>query len=208
MKTIYLVRHGETHFNRGWRHQHPSVELTPRGFKQAARLGEYAKSLNLDVILTSDFVRAEQTAGVIADMTAVKKESSQEFRELMRPSQVWGKHYVSPHSLYAMFMILLHSGNPQWRYSDEESVAMFESRIKSAMHTLAHRTEETVMVVTHRVFISGFLALIKNNQLDDEIHFARALTRALAVDNCSVTTVTYDEKERRWGIVEVNHTQY
>lgn len=205
MKTIYIVRHGETHFNRSLRHQHPSVDLTPKGWEQAKQVGEYAKSLDLDVILTSDLVRARQTADVISGITGVKQEFSEEFRELQRPSNVWGKGYFHPHAVYAMLLILLHSGNPNWRYSDEESVSMFETRIRSAMNLLEGRQEETIMLVTHRGFIAGMLAVIKDNKLST-FHFARALTRALSVDNCSVTTVTYDEQKKEWQVVEVNNT--
>ncbi len=203
MKTIYLVRHGQTRFNKNWRHQHPAVDLSPKGWEQAERAGEYAKTLDLDVIITSDFLRARQTAEVISGKSGVAVEVSEEFREIQRPSSVWGKQYYDLRSLWAMIMILLHSGNPAWHYSDEESVALFQERIITALHLLEQRPEERIAVVTHRGFISGLLSLLKNETMPHGA-FGLTLARALSIDNCSFTTVTYDEAQKKWGIVEVN----
>jgi broad specificity phosphatase PhoE len=203
MKTIYLVRHGETRFNKDWRHQHPAVDLSPKGWKQAERAGEYAKTLGLDVIITSDFLRARQTAEVISGKTGIAVEVSEEFREIQRPSSVWGKQYHDPRSLWAMTMILLHSSKPDWRYSDEESVALFQERIITALHLLEQRQEEHIAVVTHRGFISGLLSILKKETLPHGA-FGLSLARALSIDNCSFTTITYDEAQKKWGIVEVN----
>lgn len=202
MKTVYLIRHGQTRFNKDWRHQHPAVDLSPKGWDQAELAGDYAKTLELDVIITSDLLRARQTAEVIAGKTGVAVEVSEEFREIQRPSSVWGKHYFRPLSVWAMILITLHSGNQNWRYSDEESVAMFESRIKTALHTLVRHEKDTIMLVSHRAFIAGLLAVIKNGHLD-AFHFARVITRALVLDNTSISTITYDEVQKKWNIVEV-----
>ncbi|NBD73962.1 hypothetical protein GVX82_02885 [Patescibacteria group bacterium] len=37
-KTLYFIRHGETLYNRRWRHQHAQVPLSERGRAQAAAL--------------------------------------------------------------------------------------------------------------------------------------------------------------------------
>lgn len=203
MKTVYLVRHGQTRFNKNWRHQHPAVDLSPKGWKQAEAAGKYAKSLSLDVIITSDLLRARQTAEVIAGETGVKTESSEEFRELLRPSSVWGKQYYDPRSVWAMIMILLHSSNPAWRYSDEESVAMFQERIIRALHYLEARQEERILVVTHRGFISGLLSILKNKMIPHGA-FGISLARAMSIDNCSFTTITQDREGGAWRIVEVD----
>jgi len=63
---VYLIRHGETEFNaerkaQGW----CDVKLTENGMMQAAELGEGIKNIKFDRIISSDLVRAKQTANII-----------------------------------------------------------------------------------------------------------------------------------------------
>jgi probable phosphoglycerate mutase len=69
---IYLVRHGETEFNRERRLQgHVDSALTARGVEQARGVGEGLKALIGDAagwrILTSPLGRARRTAEIIAE---------------------------------------------------------------------------------------------------------------------------------------------
>lgn len=68
---IYLVRHGQSTWNRDGllQGQTPHPPLTEPGRRQAARAGEliHARSAHVDVYVASDQVRARQTAEIIAD---------------------------------------------------------------------------------------------------------------------------------------------
>jgi len=63
---IYVFRHGETYDNRnkrfsGWR----NAKLTPRGKKQAEILGKKLKDAHIDICITSDLQRAQETAKIV-----------------------------------------------------------------------------------------------------------------------------------------------
>ena len=62
---LYLVRHGQstanlTHTHSGW----SQVPLTEQGEKDAARAGEYLRTLHFDRVYSSDLLRAVQTARI------------------------------------------------------------------------------------------------------------------------------------------------
>ena len=66
MTTVYMVRHGETDWNRAHRMQGWSdIPLNERGREQAAFAAMALASVPLDVIYTSPLKRAEKTAEII-----------------------------------------------------------------------------------------------------------------------------------------------
>ncbi len=68
MGTWYLVRHGETEWNRTGRMQgHLGVPLNAEGRYQASRLAERLRRVEFSAIYASDLARAAETAGIIAD---------------------------------------------------------------------------------------------------------------------------------------------
>jgi broad specificity phosphatase PhoE len=63
--TLHFVRHGETAFNAERRFQHPDTPLSDNGRTQAAAVAETLAGLNAEMVLTSDYARAFETAGII-----------------------------------------------------------------------------------------------------------------------------------------------
>ena len=66
MGKLYIVRHGETAWNREGRIQgHSDVGLSERGRQQAILLAQRLKSVSLDAAYASDLCRASDTAAVV-----------------------------------------------------------------------------------------------------------------------------------------------
>lgn len=66
MKTVYLTRHGETVENKkGIYIGNSHGTLSNEGLRQAEKLGDYLKSKNCKIILTSDLRRSYKTARLI-----------------------------------------------------------------------------------------------------------------------------------------------
>ncbi|MEZ5661466.1 MAG: histidine phosphatase family protein [Burkholderiaceae bacterium] len=63
---IVLVRHGETPLNASRVFQHPDTPLSERGLAQAAAAAERLAGMGIDVIISSDMMRAYQTADALA----------------------------------------------------------------------------------------------------------------------------------------------
>ncbi len=66
MATLILLRHGQSVWNAankftGW----TDVELSPVGEKEAAKAGEDLAEIQIDVVHTSDLIRAQKTAEIV-----------------------------------------------------------------------------------------------------------------------------------------------
>lgn len=67
MTRLYLIRHGETDWNRQGRWQgQADVPLNDRGRQQARQVAEKLAQVALDAIYTSDLIRASEVARIIA----------------------------------------------------------------------------------------------------------------------------------------------
>lgn len=68
MTRIYLIRHGETEWNRTGRLQgNANVLLSPEGIRQAKLLAEHTPFHTVDAIYSSDLSRAVKTAEILAE---------------------------------------------------------------------------------------------------------------------------------------------
>lgn len=67
MKRVWLVRHGETDWNRDGRFQgHTDIELNDQGREQARAVVEKLRALSVGRVTSSDLRRARETAEIIA----------------------------------------------------------------------------------------------------------------------------------------------
>ena len=75
MKTIYLVRHGETYMNLYTKMQSWSdTPLTERGIEGAKKLGKALSNVPFDIAITSDLKRASDTCKIIVSENANAKK--------------------------------------------------------------------------------------------------------------------------------------
>ena len=65
MKTIYMVRHGESVFNASTHFERGDTPLTERGRAQAEAVGMRLKTVPIDIIISSPVTRAKETADII-----------------------------------------------------------------------------------------------------------------------------------------------
>ena len=90
--TIYIARHGESEWNvkKKIQGQQQHVPLTANGEKQAQDLANKLKHVKFDAIFSSDLLRAQRTAEVIAIDKKLAVKTSQALRE-RKFGQVEGK---------------------------------------------------------------------------------------------------------------------
>lgn len=82
MARIYLIRHGETMWNREKRLQgHIDIGLNERGFWQAERLGEYLATQPITAVISSDLSRAADTAKAVAKHHGLELHYDERLRE-------------------------------------------------------------------------------------------------------------------------------
>ncbi len=76
-KTIILVRHGESNYNKNGIIQGNTNDsyLTEKGFEQAAFIGNWLNELTINKFFSSPLIRAKQTAEIIANKCSINKSS-------------------------------------------------------------------------------------------------------------------------------------
>jgi broad specificity phosphatase PhoE len=79
---VYLIRHGETLWNREGRCQGiTDIPLTEKGYCQARSIAEALRGEPLSLVLSSPLARARETAAVIAEMHGLTVETATELQE-------------------------------------------------------------------------------------------------------------------------------
>jgi probable phosphoglycerate mutase len=179
MKEIYFVRHGESEGNRLKIHQSTDTPLTEIGLSQAEIIAlRFSKIPDIEIIIASPCLRAQQTARAIANKNHLEIETNELFTEKRNPSQLNGLAHQSQESLVIRREISEHlfEQEGKWRYSDEESVSEFVLRTKQALEFLSQRTENKIIVVCHALILHMILSTILNPTGNLETLYASIIT--------------------------------
>ena len=100
-KNFYIFRHGETDFNVEKRWQGCSIDakLNNKGIEQAHKLALKMQDIPLDIIYSSNLIRAKKTAEIVAEHKNVRVEYIDDLREAnygRSEERRVGKECVSP----------------------------------------------------------------------------------------------------------------
>lgn len=158
MKTVYIVRHGESETNVGVVFGGESAPLTELGRKQAVFIAERASKLPVEVVIASSMKRAMETGEVIAQKIGKPIEYSDLFRERRHPSSHTGVLKNSLEFLREEKEFLERFGDPSWRFEDGENFADLNTRASEALAFLEERPESEILVASHGIFMSILLA--------------------------------------------------
>src|SRR6185312_652494 len=93
-KTVYFVRHGQSIHNGTPVFQSPDAPLSEQGVVQAQQIAERLAGVQFEVLISSPFPRAHQTAQAIADKTGHEIVLSDLFIECRKPSRLAGKPFT------------------------------------------------------------------------------------------------------------------
>lgn len=197
MKTIYLIRHGQSHGNRSLHIQQTEyTELNERGLRQAKEVARHMKRLPLEAIVSSTFVRAKTTAAELSKETGIPVEYSDLFIEYRRPSVQLRKRKVHPHWLWAQLKLVLTG-----KHSDEETPEELLVRAHNALAYLQHRPESLIAVVTHGTFMRAVYAAITYGEGVTGRMYLRA-TRGMHTRNTALMIAQHNGEE--WKVTAWN----
>jgi probable phosphoglycerate mutase len=197
MTSIYLVRHGQTAWNkeeifRG----RTDVPLDETGLKQAELAGQYFKGMEIHAIYSSPLSRAWQTAQKIAQIQTVKVEplggildmsfgdweghAHQEIRKM--DNETYRQWVESPH------LVKLPGG---------ESLDDVRGRAMAALEeVLRKHSEKTIVLVSHRVVCKVMICAILGL---DNSHFWQ-----IAQDTTAINLIQY--KKGKYILSLMNET--
>lgn len=200
-KRIYFVRHGETDANVDLLLQGPDEPLNERGLKQAEVIAERSKGITFEKIISSDHLRAKQTASAIAIAKDMEYETSPLFGETRPPSQFFQMPVSSPEVQKSSDLRFENRHTPEWHFTDEENVHDIINRAEQALKYLEDDSATEILVVTHGLFLRTLvMKVILCDKLDPDIWYA---TRG--VFKTSNTGITVCERVNdQWRVLTWN----
>ncbi len=167
LKTIYVVRHGETDWNKegrlqGWANTH----LNKTGIEQAKKIAKWFKNIQVDNIYSSDLARTQETARFLCQ----EKKRKALITSLLRgrnfnqvAGSTWDELKANHPDIYKNIM---DESDEVWNKLGIESVMSLKSRIQSFFNKI-NLKDEHIVLITHgatRRHILRFFALITNTQ--------------------------------------------
>ena len=192
MKKIYLVRHGETDANINKTKQPPHQPLNDTGLHQAARVAERTTGIDFDVLIASDYLRAQQTAKAIAVANKMSIETSELFREAKGPTQFFDRPHDDPDFEAYMKQQKEHRNDPDWHFADEENPLDLLKRAKDALQFLVEREEESIMVVSHGLFLRTLtMQVLLSDKMNPDLWYGGA-GFSMKMTNTGINVFTYD----------------
>jgi probable phosphoglycerate mutase len=201
-KIIYFVRHGQSLDNALPVFQSPYSPLTEKGREQAQKIAVRAANISFDVLISSSFQRAQETAAFIAEATGKRVETSDFFVERMKPTSVNGKLHgdEAANALWKKWEESLYT--PGMRVEDGENFDDIVARADKALAYLHDRPERSIFVVTHGYFLRTMLArVLVGDALTGEIF--KRFQRGAMMENTGLTVLEYqsdDEGAGRWRL--------
>lgn len=206
LKRLYFVRHGETELNVSGCYNFPDTPLTEQGVRQAEFVGERARNLSFERIISSPNLRAHETAQRISlAKDGMPITLSPLFQEFYPRKEFLGKPSRSMESKMMMDELWNHARNPEWHYSDEENIPELLARSRAALRFLVDAPEKEILVATHGTFLK-FLLLAMMLETDEAfLSVGRQFVRFLPTYNTGVTIVELSDSEiPRWTLLVWN----
>lgn len=190
---LYLVRHGETEWNRLKKFQGQlNSDLTDIGIEQAKALGKYLEKENIDFdfVYSSPQERAYNTAKLIKEDFQIITDS----RLMEMAFGKWEGMYVElikEESAENFHNFFNSSDKYDHRPHEAESFESLESRIRLFLDEIKEKYKgKNVLVVSHGVTLKVFVKIIKNQNLKE-------FSESGGIFNTSLSLISYDKK---WDI--------
>ncbi|MFC1627311.1 histidine phosphatase family protein [Patescibacteria group bacterium] len=161
--TIYLVRHGETDWNKkGILQGHKNPKLNPTGIQQAQKVAKRLKNIKFDAAYSSDLSRAKQTAEIIV----LEHELAVVTRKAIR-EQSMGKYEGVKRSIFRKELkdllekIQAMSDEERFKFKRPHGIESHEKVVERFIRFLreiavAH-PNKTILVVSHGGLMKFFL---------------------------------------------------
>ncbi|QSH39519.1 histidine phosphatase family protein [Candidatus Kaiserbacteria bacterium] len=201
-KHIYLVRHGRSHANETGIREGAESPLTEDGEKQADFVAARFRSIPIDVVLTSHYVRAYDTGKKIADASNVPLETVSMAYERELPLEVQGKHRDDPAVRQAVAQFE-YSWMRDANTDNGEHFDDIKKRVVELTELLEARPEEHIVVTSHGFFLKFFIAHhLLGEYLTPDI-FVNQLMHTMRSANTGITYFTLGGK-KDWSLCSWN----
>ena len=172
---LYIVRHGETDWNKEKRTQgHANIPLNETGIKQAYEVKEKLKNINFDLVFCSPLDRTISTAKIITDHELIIDD-----RLIERNNGIFEGKLKKDNDEFKKNLI---------NYKDEddgvETLDKLQERANLFLKDILSKyKDKNILIVTHAGLIFNMMCYLYGPPTDDTIDKYR-------LDNCGVIEYT------------------
>ena len=200
MKVI-LVRHGNTEANNTGVHQSSDTPLSKEGTLQSMALAKKLKGVAIDLIISSPYTRAMQTAEIMGRELKKPIKYDDSLAEIIRPKEFAGKRVDDPEVEKIIKEMEKHEKNMEWRYPGSENLKDFIIRVAGFVKRLEGMDYGTVLIITHSAVIKTIITVCMLGPDVGMGNYARIL-EFLHTKNTGVSELKYDDSG--WGLMTYN----
>ncbi len=186
MRTVYLIRHGETDWNKAGRLQgREDIPLNDAGIEQANSIGKLFIDTGISRIISSPLRRAYYTAEIIGQIIGITC--------IHRLENLVERDYGAASGLlYEERKKLFSSCAP----ADQESISDLRARVVKAFIEITQQFSDLKMIiVSHGAAINSLIAFLTGEQ------FGTGKTRLV---NCSISKLI--NVDSKWSTEFINQT--
>ncbi len=188
IKTICMIRHGETDWNAAGRIQGlEDTDLNQRGREQARKTGLYLQQWPWDAIVTSPLKRAKDTANIIARLNALGSVQAMD-------------HFLE-RAYGACSGMTRQERNfhfPDGVIPGQEPLVALQQRTLQGLEVLRQMPDKhNILLIAHGGVINAILNVISHGKIG---------TGITSLHNAGITQIHY--AHNRWDIVFYNSTQH
>lgn len=165
---IFLLRHGETRWNREGRCQGSSdIELNETGHRQAGEVAAHLSRRRIDAVYSSNLRRARQTAEIVGEPHDIAVNIEPDLRELDH-GEMEGLTFVEVRERFAELIELWRSQPLAVVLPGGERLIDVERRTWSALNRIVenHDAQDSIVVVSHTFPIVSILCRISRTSLN------------------------------------------
>ncbi len=201
-KKIYFVRHAEAQSNANPDFDGVLDNLTETGQAQAKALSSRFENVKVDVIYSSNILRAELTAKEISSVTGLEPQILPYIKEIKGSFPEGSLYKKLPYDemLESIRKIVHHQ---LWEPSMDESFDSFKSRIIELKNLFENAEYKHIVVVSHARFIKAFATYIMlGDSLTEDLSAQIALK--LTVGNTAISKLEYNDEKKKWRIENWN----
>lgn len=165
-KHIYIIRHGQTDYNRLGIVQGQGVDtsLNDTGRMQALAFYEHYRQTPFEAVLTSALKRTHETVSPFLEQ-GLPWEQFPDLNEIS-----WGRHEgqestSKTHAQYKAVTNAWKAGDLEARLEDAESAAEMALRLSRFVEHLRQRPEQTLLVCSHGRAMRALMCLLQDEHL-------------------------------------------
>lgn len=187
---IYLIRHGETDWNRQGRFQgREDIVLNENGIAQAQKCGRALKGENFAAVITSPLIRAKKTASIIVEYVKTDRIIIEQGIIERDFSKVSGMTPREREHFYA-------SGEPD---DKEPWEALCNRMISNVMKYAKMFYNENIIMVSHGASINSVLSVLSGGGIG---------TRKTILKNTCINILDYDNNKLKIDRYNLSAEEY